>query len=197
MVDAPGGRTFYDFGVTIGDTFQGFLSYDETATDIRPLPNSSWYIPATGLEQNNFTLTVRGATFIAPNHSLNVGNGTMDRLDIWGGIFPFEDETVIQTPWGDRPSPEFGHDLFSGYFHDDTGTALSSTALPVNLDLSQWTSNSFFLEMDLGRDGGAQLSARITSIERVPETGETAVLLGVSFLTLVAATRVNRKPRSP
>lgn len=199
--DVPGGVTYSNFGITAGDTFEGFLSYDETATDRRPLPESGWYVPGwdgSTPAQNNLTLTARGATFVAPISSLNVGNGASDRLNIWGGIFPFEDQTGrIQTPWGDRSGIEFDtHDLFGGVFVDHTGTALTSTALPLDLDLSHWISNFFYFRMSLGREGDASLQARITSLERVPETGETAMLLGLSLLGILAVRQATVRTRS-
>lgn len=107
-----------------------------------------------------------------------------------------------RTPWG-----SVADTYFNMSFQDNSGTAVNSSLLPSNFDLSRWIDgHSFNFEGQGGfHDPFFNIVGDITSVilekptstgqgsSNVPDTGTTLALVGLGFLSLTAA-RYKRQP---
>jgi hypothetical protein len=176
-IDDPSG---YITGAKIGDTFSGTVVYDTSLAPDVPGANPETYTYlhtttppfATPL---GITVTLDGHTFASD------GAGLMQitvQNDLAGKPFPDVFGAVADVSLGGGT-----HTLAGFALGDSTGKALSSTALPTGIDLSQWTVGDFNLT---NPTSATNIFAGTVNLNSVPEPA-SVMLLSLGMLGAVAA----------
>ena len=161
-------------GIAAGTLFSGFFSYDSDTAGLYS-PNA-WYTSYGSLAPSQYTIDSQyGITSIAT--FVTVKNDAPDD--------PFPDELVSYIFGVSFGFPtNLGSNLAYVSFSDQDGTALSSTAVPTSLLLSEFETATFTFQLAVpGADSVTilgQVTALTVTTERIPEPA-TLALFGLGL----------------
>jgi hypothetical protein len=171
---------------SVGDPFWGYLSYDPV-----------WHNAVGGYIDNNNPYTEwysYNAFHDSPQAKIELAVSTPSQEQVVRGDMGADISSVTNSPTYDSffAGGEYGYGFYLAFFlQDNTGTAISSTALPADLKLTDW-SHSHYVDIT-GLPEGGYVRGNITSISSpVPEPA-TILLLGCGLLGLGALSRQARK----
>lgn len=160
---------------SVGDPFWGYLSYDLSYHD----PTSGFVMGDTEFYGYREFSDPAGAT-------ITLSLSTPSQQQLIPGASGLAQAMVTDNPANDMfvLSGEYAHGFYLGlYLTDATGTAVSDTGLPANLDLSNWAS-SHYVNITGFPDGG-YVRGDITFIQVVPEPRtETLIAMGIGVWSL-------------
>jgi hypothetical protein len=109
---------------------------------------------------------------------------------------------VIQTFGGEESSSPWhlSEEWFHSLFLDNSGTAISSLELPHELAIADWPDAHYIQFEGTNHLEGEEstsylLRAELTTIQRVPDSGSTVMLLGIalSFGLLLRISRTGQQ----
>jgi len=164
-------------GIAAGDSFQAVLTYDNSMIDRYQDAGNDFGRYYMQGQVPSMVFTVGNSQF-----SVSTGGLIMWAIDsveedmLWAQFDVYGSR--VDTSWSDR--------MFGGgnvILRDKSGTALNSDVLPTNINLSDWADErSVHITAGNGYGYNFELTADITSVNRVPETLPTGLTLGVVLI---------------
>ena len=176
--------------ITPGDTFSGTLTYDLAATDLNTDTNIGKYFYDTA--PNGITVTINGLTFSSdPNNTLCHFSIFNDNTVNLGDMLNFWSGTINHFPVG----PAGANESINIYLNDWSYNALSSDALPSNINVADWGQNHFTIKSGTGgyTEYNYFIEGSISNIISTPIPG-AIWLLGSGLLSL-AGIRTKKKAK--
>lgn len=171
-------------GIAAGDSFQAVLTYDNSFIDRYNDAGNDFGRYYMQGQVPSMLFTVGNSQF-----SVSTGGLIMWAVDgvnedmLWAQFDSLG--TRVDTSWSDR--------MFGGasvILRDKSGTALNSDVLPTNINLSDFADErSVHITAGNGYGYNFDLTADLTSVNRVPETLPTGLTLGVVLIILVCCHR--------
>ena len=159
------------FGITAGSTVTGSYTYESTTSDTNPFTTVGdyWhYATPAGI-----SLTVGGFQFKTDPTNVNF-------LVSIGNDYPPDDNYLVRS-YNNLPlSNDASIGIIDWWLRDNTGTALTSTALPViEPILNQWQINQLDMYCD-----NSLIRSHVTNVTLVPEPA-TMFLLGLGGILFI------------
>ena len=177
-----------DSGINVGDAFRLSLSIDTGAQNLGSGSVGRYLMPSL------FTFTTTDKQF---------GAGGEQPMTTWtqhGPALGMQDQLVLSylgfvtLPWSGLAGGNAWSSL-DVLLQNNAGTALASDAIPNAINIADWADSH---SLHLGGGSGSlfyEINADIDSIKPVPESSDTALLLSLAFVPLLALYSLKRRTR--
>ena len=179
------------YGIATGDSFTGTISYNTAQSGYSIHGPNDQSLMSYSAPSPLVTIFVQGQEFDLSSPSLYVFNSGSENLITTAAGPGADPDTQIKTPWGSFDCSG-GANMGQFTLENLSGSALSASCLPTQLNLADWADGH---QIVLSHNGSFYMDAEITSIGSITDAPEpsTVALLGLGTAGVLIARFHNRK----